>query len=328
MLFGLLATLAGIAVLSKAADEFVDGAAGLAKLLKVSPIVIGAVVVGFGTSAPEMVVSGIAATQGDDDLGIGNIIGSNIANLSLILGAAALMIPLTIDSSVLRRQAPLATGAALMFALLLQGGIAQREGLVLLLFMFVGLYLLMSQTGPNMALVDEVGDDDDDPGTVASAAMRTLVGLVATVAGAWVLVWGATTVADELGFNDGFVGITLVAIGTSLPELVTAIAAARAGHDELIVGNLLGSNLFNSLAVGAVVGLLGDGTITDPSLDGADLLFMVIVCVSVFALMAARRTIGRIEGFVLLATFAAFLVLTYLGEASDDAAAALGRAPF
>ncbi len=320
MLIGLLATVIGIAVLSKAADEFVDGAAGLASLLKISPIIVGAVVVGFGTSAPEMVVSGIAATQGDDDLGIGNIIGSNIANLSLILGAAALMIPLKIDSTVLRREAPLATGAALVFALLLQGGISRSEGLVLLLFMFVGLYLLISQTGPNTPLVEEVTEDIDEDATIASTAIRTVVGLLATVAGAWVLVWGATGVADELGFNDGFVGITLVAIGTSLPELVTAIAAAKAGHDELIVGNLMGSNLFNSLAVGAVVGLLGDGSITDPSLAASDLYVMAAVCVGVFLLMAARRTIGKLEGYVLLAVFVGFLILTYLGEADGESA--------
>ncbi len=323
MLIGLLATVVGIAVLSRAADEFVGGAAGLASMLKVPPIVIGAVVVGFGTSAPEMVVSGIAATQGDDDLGIGNIIGSNIANLSLILGAAALLIALRIDSSVLRREAPLATGGAVVFALLLQGGISRLEGLALLVFMFVGLYLLISQTGPNTALVDEVTEDLDEDASVGGAALRTIIGLVATVGGAYVLVWGATGVADELGFNDGFVGVTLVAIGTSLPELVTAVAAAKAGHDELIVGNLLGSNLFNSLAVGAVVGLLGDGTVSDPSLVGSDLYVMLAVCIGVFVLMFARRTIGRFEGGVLLAVFVGFLILTYLGEASEDSALAL-----
>lgn len=317
MLLGLVATLIGIAILSKAADEFVDGAAGVAKVLKVSPIVIGAVIVGFGTSAPEMIVSGIAATQGDDDLGIGNIIGSNIANLSLILGAAALLIPLKIDSSVLRREAPLATGGAVMFAILLRGGIQRSEGLVLLLFMAVGLYLLMSQTGPNEELVGEVDSEIETPSSVQSAAVRTIIGLIGTVGGAYILVWGATTVASELGLNDGFVGVTLVAIGTSLPELVTAVAAARAGHDELIVGNLLGSNLFNSLAVGAVVGLLGDGTVDDPSLVGSDLVAMLVVCVGVFLLMASRRTVKRPEGIVLLAVFFGFLVMTYLGESAD-----------
>ncbi len=320
MLPGLVATLIGIAVLSKAADEFVDGAAGIAKVLKVSPIVIGAVIVGFGTSAPEMIVSGIAATQGDDDLGIGNIIGSNIANLSLILGAAALLLPLKIDSSVLRREAPLATAGAIMFALLLRGGIQQSEGLVLLLFMVVGLYLLMSQTGPNLPLVQEVDDDIETPSSLGSAGVRTLIGLVGTVGGAYVLVWGATTVASELGLNDGFVGVTLVAIGTSLPELVTAVAAAKAGHDELIVGNLLGSNLFNSLAVGAVVGILGDGTVDDPSLVGSDLVAMLVVCIGVFALMVSRRVIKRPEGIILLAVFFGFLVMTYLGETSEPEA--------
>ncbi len=317
MLIGLVATLIGIAVLSKAADEFVEGAAGVAKVMNISPIIIGAVIVGFGTSAPEMIVSGIAATGGDDDLGIGNIIGSNIANLTLILGAAALLIPLKIESSVLRREAPLATGGAVMFALLLRGGIQPTEGLVLLVFMGVGLYLLMSQTGSNQPLISEVEDEIEAPSSVTTAGVRTVLGLIGTVGGAYVLVWGATNIASELGLNEGFVGITLVAIGTSLPELVTAIAAAKAGHDELIVGNLLGSNLFNSLAVGAVVGLLGDGSVDDPSLVGSDLVAMLAVCVGVFVVMASRRIIGKVEGIVLLAVFVGFLVMTYLGESAD-----------
>ena len=123
-----VALVAGIALLAKAADEFVEGAARLAVMLKISPIVVGAVIVGFGTSAPEMVVSGIVAAQGDDDLGIGNIIGSNLANLSLILGAAALIVPLTIDSRVLKKEMPLATGAAILFAVLVQNGLSVLDG--------------------------------------------------------------------------------------------------------------------------------------------------------------------------------------------------------
>ncbi len=321
MLIGLLATVVGIAVLSRAADEFVGGAAGLASMLKVPPIVIGAVVVGFGTSTPEMVVSGIAATQGDDDLGIGNIIGSNIANLSLILGAAALLVALRIDSSVLRREAPLATGSVIVFVLVLQGGISFVEGLLLLAFMVVGLYLLLTGGNGNAALMTELeeelhdGDGEHD-GPIGPLLVTTIIGLVGTVGGAWVLVWGATEVAAALGFNNGFVGLTLVAVGTSLPELVTAATAARSGHDELIVGNLLGSNIFNSLAVGAVLGLVGPGPLEDENLAGIATYAMVAVVLLAALFLLTSGKIVRWQAIVLLSIYLATMPLTASTE--DD----------
>ncbi len=313
MVIGLFAVLGGIVLLWKAADEFVDGAAGLAKILAVPPLIIGAVVVGFGTSAPEMLVSGLAAVQGESDLGVGNVIGSNIANLSLILGAAVLLINIKIDSAVLRREAPLATAAAIAFAVAVQGGIQAWEGGVLLALMLGVLYLLLSSPGPDVALEIEVEEDlDDSEGTTRSLGIRTLLGLGGTVGGAWVLVWGATDIADRLGVNSGFVGLTLVALGTSLPELVTAVTAARRGHDELIIGNLLGSNLFNSLAVGAVIGLLGDGATPDNSLTGQGVLIMLVICIGVFLTMVGRKAMNRLDGSVLLGVFVGFLILSSL----------------
>lgn len=316
------ALLVGIAVLSKAADQFVEGAARLAVMLKISPIVVGAVIVGFGTSAPEMVVSGIAATGGDDDIGIGNIIGSNLANLSLILGAAALVVPLTIDRRVLKKELPLATVAALVFAgLLISGdGISTIDAIVFMVLLTGSLAYLLLGDGSDDSMASEVeeiaGDGDHSLG---GESVRTLVGLIGTVGGAYLLVWGATSLADELGINGGFVGVTLVAIGTSLPELVTAIAAARQKQTDLIVGNLLGSNLFNSFAVGAVLGFLGNGTVTDPSLTGLDLYFMLAVCGLAAIAMLTRSVISRVEGAVVLLVFLAWLVATWLDENSETA---------
>ncbi len=313
MVIGLLAVLGGIVLLWKAADEFVDGAAGLAAMLSVPPLVIGAVVVGFGTSAPEMLVSGLAAVQGESDLGVGNVVGSNIANLSLILGAAVLLITIKIDSAVLRREAPLATAAAVAFAVAVQGGIQAWEGGVLLVLMIGVLYLLLTSPGPDIALEIEVEEDlGDSDGSAKSLGLRTLAGLIGTVGGAWILVWGATDIADQLGINSGFVGLTLVAFGTSLPELVTAVTAARRGHDELIIGNLLGSNLFNSLAVGAVIGLLGDGAAPESSLTGQGVLIMLLVCIGVFLAMVGREAMNRLDGTVLLSVFVGFLILSSL----------------
>lgn len=321
------ALLVGIALLAKAADEFVEGAARLAVMLKISPIVVGAVIVGFGTSAPEMVVSGIAATRGDDDLGIGNIIGSNIANLSLILGAAALIVPLSIHSRVLKKELPLATGAAILFAFLVQGGIAVFEGVILSVVLVASLAFLLLGDDPDDALVSDVEElTGGDEHTMGAESLRTVVGLVGTVVGAWLLVWGALELAGNLGINEGFVGVTLVAIGTSLPELVTAVVAARKGQTDLIVGNLLGSNLFNSLAVGSVVAFLGDGNVSDSSLTGLDLYFMLAVCLLGAAAMITRAVINRFEGIVLLGLFVAFLISTWWDESQETAQMLVGFA--
>lgn len=311
MIIAILAVLLGVLLLWKAADEFVDGAAGLAKILAIPPLVIGAVIVGFGTSAPEMLVSGLAASQGQGELGLGNIIGSNIANLSLILGAAVMIVAIKVDSAVLRREAPLATAAAVVFAIVVQGGISKIEGVGLLVLMVGVLYLLITSPGPDTALESEVNETlAVDNASVRNLGIRTLIGLTGTVGGAWVLVWGATDIADRLGINNGFVGLTLVAVGTSLPELVTAVTAARRGHDELIIGNLLGSNLFNSLAVGAVVGLLGDGAVPDPSLTGQGVIIMLVICIGVFVAMVARKVMNRLDGVLLLTAFLGFLIVT------------------
>lgn len=321
------ALLVGIALLSKAADEFVEGAARLAVMLKISPIVVGAVIVGFGTSAPEMVVSGIAATGGDDDLGIGNIIGSNLANLSLILGAAALVVPLTIDSRVLKKEMPLATGAAVLFAVLVQGGISVTDGIIFSVVLVAALSFLLLGGGNDESMADEVEElAGGENHAIGPEAIRTLLGLIGTVAGAWLLVWGALELAANLGINEGFVGVTLVAIGTSLPELVTAVVAARKGQTDLIVGNLLGSNLFNSLAVGSVVAFLGDGQVSDPSLTGLDLWFMLAVCLLGAAAMFTRSIIERAEGTLLLGLFIGFLIATWWDESQEAGEALVGLA--
>ncbi len=320
MLLIVLALLAGLVLLSRAADEFVTGAARIAVNLKISPIVVGALLVGFGTSAPEMLVSGIAAVEGDDDLGIGNIIGSNLSNLSLILGSAALLIPLSIDSRILRREAPMATGAVIIFAVLVQGGISQTEGFILLAGMIGAMAILLMGSGEGSeSIAGEVGEIAEEAAGLGAEALRTILGLVGTVGGAWLLVYGATGLADELGINEGFVGVTLVAIGTSLPELVTSVAAARQKQTDLIVGNLLGSNIFNSFAVGAVVGLLGDGSIDDPSLTGLDLWYMLAICILAAIAMYTKGVFEKFEGGILLGLFVGFLIATWWNETNSDA---------
>lgn len=326
MVLSALMVTAGFLLLARAADEFVVGAARLARALRVSPIVIGAVVIGFGTSAPEMLVSGLAASNGDIDLGVGNVLGSNIANLALVLPVAAIAGSVRVASTTVRREVPVAAASAGAFVVLVWDGLTRTEGVLLA----VALVLALADViGSGRRLGDEelaqeveeylVEGLDDAPASARTGAdrsvrpgvevVRTLIGLVLTITGAQLLVTGATRIADDLGLAEGFVGLTLVAVGTSLPELVTAVVASRRGEDELIVGNLLGSNVFNSLGVGAVIALVGPGPLTDPGVvhrAGAGLV--VIVALSWMA-MGRRLEVGRGEAIGLLVLYVATLPL-------------------
>ena len=240
MLIAIVSLLLGLFVLLKAGDVFVDGAVSLAKSLKMSSVVVGAIVLGFGTSAPELVVSTIAASQGNPSLGVGNIVGSNVANLSLVLGVAALVTPIALSSSVIRRQAPLSIAAVFIFALtVVDGELTRLDGVILLILLLIAMLILI-KTPAEAEQPNSVADQ-----SLARSLTFSLLGLGGVLAGAQLAVSGATTLADKWGLSGGFVGFSIVALGTSLPELVTAVAAARKKEAGLIVGNLFGSNLFN-----------------------------------------------------------------------------------
>jgi cation:H+ antiporter len=302
MLLPLLGVLAGLALLTYAADQFVVGAARVASLLRLSPIVIGAVVIGFGTSAPEMVVSGLAAGRGSLDIAVGNIVGSNVANLTLVLGAAALVTPIVVRSPVLKREAPLSLGLVLLFAVLVQSGLSRTDAIVLgsLLLVALGIIIVASR-GADEAMTGEVAEFlGGDAPSRRTEWIRTGLGLVGTLAAAQLLVVSATSIATELGLSEGFIGLTVVAIGTSLPELATALQAARKDETDLIIGNLLGSNLFNAGAVAAVAGLAGPGPLDDPTIVGFATLLMVVVAIGATVFMITGKRVVRWEGALLL----------------------------
>lgn len=311
MLLSALGVVAGLALLTVAADQFVIGAARLSAAFRLSPVVIGAVVIGFGTSTPEMLVSGLAAGQGSIDIGVGNIVGSNVVNLTLVLGVAALVTPIVVRSPVLRREAPLSLGAVLLFALLVQGGLTRLEGAILAVAMLAALVIILrSARTDDPQLSAEVADylADGSP-MVRGEVVRTLLGLAGTLGAAQVLVVSANNIADLLGLAEGFIGLTVVAVGTSLPELATALQAARKNETDLIVGNLLGSNLFNSGAVAATAALVGPGPLTDPNLAGLGTYLMVGVGVAATALMVTGRQVVRWEGVLLVAVWLGALPL-------------------
>lgn len=304
MLLGLVFSIVGLVVLSLAAEQFVRGAARLAVVLRMAPIVVGAVVVGFGTSAPEMLVSSVAAANGRLDIGVGNIIGSNVANVSLVLGAASFVAVVPVSRSVVRRDAAVSVAAVAMFALLVQGELGRLEGLLLVAalgawFVFI---LRGARTTDSEADMDDLSEIvGEDPPALGIETLRTVVSLALVAGSAYVLVEGAERVAEALNLSGGFVGYTMVAVGTSAPELVTAVAAARQRETELLVGNLLGSNVFNSLAVGGVIGLVGSGPVGDVTLQTLGSLMMIVICVVSWADMAIGHRVSRIDGVVLLA---------------------------
>lgn len=321
MLVAVPVLIAGLVMLVQGADRFVESAAAIAVRHRLSPVLVGAVVIGFGTSAPEMVVSAIASARGEVALGVGNIVGSNVANVTLVLGVAALIAPLAVDRSILVREGPLAIAAVAMSAAFFFNGVLARwEGIAFVVAMVVALGLIIRG---GLDVEDLTFGDQADERSQRRLVFFTVLGLAMTVVGAQVVVWAATEIADDFGLTGGFVGFSLVALGTSLPELGTTVIACRKGQTGLVVGNLLGSNIFNSLAVGGIMGLVGPGVITDELLSGRGSVLMVVAVVLAYLFAPNGRRLNRVEGLVLVALYVAALVLLAGGTEEVDAALAL-----
>jgi cation:H+ antiporter len=303
-----LALVAGLALLTYAADQFVLGAARVALIRNIPSLVVGVVIIGFGTSLPELLVSSFAARGGNPEIAIGNIVGSNLANLSLLLGVGALIIPLRVDSRTVRNEGPLTIAAMIAFAVAVQGGGINRIEGVLLLALMGGALAIVGRRSNDDSLGDEAAElADPSAHRLPVELARAILGMVGTIAGAQLLLWGAVDVAERAGLAQGFVGVTLVAIGTSLPELVTVIQSARRSETDLIIGNLLGSNLFNALSVGGVVGLIGTGTVDDPQLTTVAALGAIGVVTLAVITMRTGSRVSRREGALLVVVYAAIV---------------------
>ena len=310
MALTITALIGGVALLAYAADQFVLGAARVALLRRIPTLLVGIVIVGFGTSSPELLVSVLAAADGALEISLGNIIGSNIANLSLLLGVGAAMISIDVSSRTVRREGVVTLGAMIVFALTVRGGGIDDIEAGLLLGLMVLALVFVGRRSPH----DPVGSEtvalaEPDRHRLGPEVARTVLGLVGTVAGAQSLLWGAVDLAERVGLSEGFVGATLVAVGTSLPELVTVIQSARRGQPDLIVGNLLGSSLFNALAVGGTVGLVGTGTVDAPALTTTGVLLAGAVAAVAVVVMATGRRVSRAEGVALVVGYAAMVPL-------------------
>ncbi|ACL71824.1 CaCA family Na(+)/Ca(+) antiporter [Thioalkalivibrio sulfidiphilus HL-EbGr7] len=317
MLTSLSAIILGFAVLIWSADRFIYGAAALSRNLGISPLIIGLTIVGFGTSAPEMLVSAFAAAQGNPGLAIGNAVGSNIANIALILGVTALVTPLVVGSRILRREMPVLL-LVMVFAglLLLNGHLERLDGALLLLGLVIVLaWIVYDGLRSRTDVSDPMGAEFDAeiPNEVPTtrALIWLALGLVLLLISARILVWGAVNVAEALGVSDLIIGLTIIAIGTSLPELAASVVSARRGEPDIAIGNVIGSNMFNLLGVLALPGLIhpaavpGDVLTRDfPVMLGLTLLFLVMA----FGLRGRAGRIGRPGGLLLVACFVGYLV--------------------
>ncbi|MFH2121871.1 MAG: calcium/sodium antiporter [Pseudomonadota bacterium] len=309
MTLAFLAIAAGLAALIWSADRFVEGAASTARHLGMPSLLIGMVIVGFGTSAPEMVVSAISAWQGAPGIALGNAYGSNITNIALILGLTALISPIAVHSQVLRKELPILTVVTAFAVWLLLDKEITRLDALLLFTVFAGLmgwsiFQGLRQKGD--ALGTEMDEELDEHAMPLSRAVFWLVvGLALLIASSRLLVWGAVEVARGFGVNDLVIGLTVLAVGTSMPELAASLIATRKGEHDIALGNILGSNLFNTLAVVGIAGYIHPMTVP-PEILSRDILIMCVLTVSLFVFGYGFRGPGRInrfEGAIMLACY-------------------------
>jgi cation:H+ antiporter len=309
--------LVGLALLVWSADKFVEGATSFARHLGVSTMIIGITVVGFGTSAPEILVSVIAVLEDTPDLAIGNALGSNIANIGLILGVTALITPLPIAKITFKREYPLlifATGV--MSWCLYDGELDTVDGYLLLTLLGLMLWYLVRshQLEANANLDENKLDRGQDTSFMASAGWLVL-GLILLVGSSKLLVWGATEVAHNFGISELIIGLTIVALGTSLPELAASIASVRKGEPDLAIGNVIGSNLFNSLAVIGIPAMITRFNIDSLAVT-RDLPVVIVLTFLLYGLSrfpAASRSLSRLKGLWLLSAFVIYQLYLYYG---------------
>jgi cation:H+ antiporter len=312
----LLTLIIGFVVLAWSADRFIAGAAVTARSLGVSPLVVGLTIVGIGTSAPEMLVSGLAAWEGNPGLGIGNAIGSNIANTGLVLGLTAMLYPLAVRSTILRREIPLLLGVmGLSLPLLIDFRLDRWEGLVLLGGMALVLLGMGGQgrRGEAEPIVQEFENEIPADMPLRSAVLWLLIGLIMMLASSRALVWAAVSAAHALGISDLIIGLTVVALGTSLPELAASLAAARKGEHDIAIGNVIGSNIFNILGVMGLAGAVAPFAF-ETAVLGRDFIAMVLLTMVFFVFGYGLHRAGRvtrIEGTLLLCAYLGYQGMLY-----------------
>ena len=322
MLIDCLAIVAGFVLLIWSADRFISGAAAVADNMQVSPLIIGLTIVGFGTSAPEMLVAVFAATSGNPGMAVGNALGSNITNIALVLGVTALIMPIDVHSRIIKKELPLLMLAMLLMLVLIMDnnlnrtdGILLTGSLVLLMWWITRQAILSGEDNLTREWQQELPHDMPMP----RAAFWLVVGMALLLASSKLLVWGAVNIATAFGISDLVIGLTIIAVGTSLPELAASIASAFKGEHDIALGNVVGSNMFNTLAVLGIPGILAPAELPQGVLE-RDIPVVFILTIALFIMAYGFRGPGRInrfEGLVLTCGFIAYqgaLYFTTMGS--------------
>ena len=321
MLLNGVAILTGFLLLIWSADRFVIGASGIALNFGVSPLIIGLTIVGFGTSAPEMIVSGVAAYEGTPNLAVGNALGSNITNIALVLGITALVTPLMVHSKILKREYPIMFMIMLIaWALLWDGELGRIDGIILLSGMFALLAFITligikenKQAGSPDPLEEEFSEEIPRDMSTPMAFLWLLIGLLLLLISSRLLIWGAVNIAHAFHVSDLIIGLTIVAVGTSLPELAASVTSALKGEHEMAIGNIIGSNMFNLLGVLGIPGIM-TGAILDPSVLSRDYPVMIALSILLFIFAYGFKGEGRLnrfEGGILLICYIAYMIVLY-----------------
>lgn len=317
MWLAVIAILVGLAILVWSADVFIDGATAIAKKFSVPSFLIGVLILGIGTSAPEMVVSVLAALEGSPELALGNAYGSNIINIALVLGATVLISPIIIRKAIVKRDLPLLVIITAIAAWQLRDGmLSLTDGLVLLalLVLVLGMQIVLSLREGNHE--DDVIADNTDPNHVEPSVARGVgslfIGILMLVISSRAIVWGAVELATFWGLSELIIGLTIVAVGTSLPELVSSLSAARKGEHDMALGNIIGSNIFNTLGVVGLAAIIVPITV-NPVILSRDVLAMgvitlLLVALCVFA-FTAKRQFSRAAGSTLVLFFLGYTAL-------------------
>lgn len=307
------AVIAGLILLVWSADRFIEGAAATAKHLGMPSLLIGMVIIGFGTSAPELAVSAMASSDGNPGLALGNAYGSNISNIALIIGLTALIAPISVHSQILRKEIPILLAlTALAGYQLIDGELTKLEGWTLLVVFagVMGWSIVQGMRGKGDSLIGETDSElTEHPMPLRRAIMWLVIGLILLLVSSRMLVWGAVSIAQALGVSDLVIGLTIVAIGTSLPELASALAAVKKGEHDLILGNIMGSAIFNTLAVVGLAAVIHPLSVASEVLY-RDWTLMTALTIALmlmgFGLTGQNRVISRLDGGLFLLVFVSY----------------------
>lgn len=309
MLLNIVFILVGISLVLWGADRLTEGAVAVAEKLKMPQIVIGLTIVAMGTSMPEFCVSLVSALKGTPDLAVGNIVGSNIFNALLIVGVSAMVAPMAITRVTISKDIPFALVASVVLMIMCLDGHISRLDAATLFVMFIA-FMYITLHGAKIGKTEQQEESSDikiekKPMSATMSAVWIIIGLACLIGGSNLFVEGATQVAAQLGVSEAVIGLTIVAGGTSLPELATSVVSARKGNSGIAIGNVLGSNVFNILAILGVTGLISPMTIK--GITTTDLSVMVVSMILIWFFSFTRSTIERWEGVVLTAVFVAYM---------------------